>query len=94
MFNLWTNYYKKGSGILAYNDAWNFFDQVTISPSFLQQNQQGFFFQKAVIFNRPFMLQKSGRYKGYPLRTYDFDIYMRGYSDHFPVYLVMMKKAD
>lgn len=93
MFNPWTSYYKKGIGTLAYNDAWNLFDQVIISPSFLNQQQKGFFFQKAVIFNRPYLLQKSGRYKGYPLRTYDFDIYMSGYSDHFPVYIVLLKKS-
>jgi hypothetical protein len=38
------------------------------------------------------MVQKSGRYKGYPLRTYDFDVYMRGYSDHFPVYVVLLRR--
>ena len=92
MFNPWTNYYKKGIGTLAYNDAWNLFDQIMIAPSFLSQNQSGFFFQKAVIFNRPYLVQKSGKYKGYPLRTYDFDIYMSGYSDHFPVYVVLLKK--
>jgi hypothetical protein len=94
IYNPWTNYYKKGIGTLAYNDAWNLFDQVMITQPFLNHNQKGFFFQKAVIFNRPFLLQKSGRYKGYPLRTYDFDIYMKGYSDHLPVYLVLLKKAD
>ncbi len=94
MFNPWTNYYRKGIGTLAYNDAWNLFDQVMISQQFLNSNQKGFFFQKAVIFNRPWLVQKSGKYKGYPLRTYDFDVYMRGYSDHFPVYIVMIKKLD
>lgn len=94
MFNPWTNYYRKGIGTLAYNDAWNLFDQIMITPAFLKQDQKGFFFQKAVIFNRPYLVQKSGRYKGYPMRTYDFDIYMRGYSDHFPVYIVLMKKMD
>lgn len=92
LYNPWTDYYKKGIGTLAYNDAWNLFDQVIISQPFLKQDQDGFFFQKAVIYNKPFMLQKSGRYKGYPLRTYDFDVYMSGYSDHFPVYLVLLKK--
>jgi len=93
MYNPWTAYYKKGIGTLAYNDAWNLFDQLIITPSFLQPQQKGFFFQKAVIFNRPYLVQKSGRYKGYPYRTYDFDIYMSGYSDHFPVYIVLLKKS-
>lgn len=94
IYNPWANYYKKGIGTLAYNDAWNLFDQIMITQPYLNQNQDGFFFQKAVIFNRPFMVQKSGRYRGYPLRTFDFDIYMRGYSDHFPVYVVLLKKIN
>lgn len=94
MFNPWVDYYKKGIGTLAYNDAWNLFDQIIISQSLLKRDQKGFFFQKAIIFNRPYLLQKSGRYKGYPLRTYDFDVYMRGYSDHFPTYIVLLKKIN
>lgn len=94
LYNPWTDYYKKGIGTLAYNDAWNLFDQVIISNAFMNKDQNGFFFQKAVIYNKPFMLQKSGRYKGYPFRTYDFDNYMSGYSDHFPVYVVLLKKIN
>jgi len=93
LYNPWVTYYKKGIGTLAWNDAWNLFDQIILSQPFLEQDQTGFFFQKAVIFNKPFLLQTSGRYKGYPLRTYDFDNYMRGYSDHFPVYVVLLKKT-
>lgn len=92
LYNPWTNYYKKGIGTLAYNDAWNLFDQIVLTQPYLKKEQKGFFFQKAVIFNRPFMVQKSGRYRGYPLRTFDFDVYMKGYSDHFPVYVVLLKK--
>lgn len=92
LFNPWVDFYKKGIGTLAWNDAWNLFDQVIISQPYLNKNQKGFFFQKAVIFNRPYLVQKSGRYKGYPFRTYDFDVYARGYSDHFPTYVVLLKK--
>ena len=94
LYNPWTEYYKKGIGTLAYQDAWNLFDQVIISQPFLKKEQEGFFFQKAVIFNKPFLLQKSGKYRGYPLRTYDFDNYISGYSDHFPVYIVLLKKMN
>jgi endonuclease/exonuclease/phosphatase family metal-dependent hydrolase len=94
LYNPWTDYYRKGIGTLAYNDAWNLFDQVIVSKSLLNSTTNGYFFSKAVIFNKPFLFQKSGRYKGYPMRTYDFDVYMRGYSDHLPVYVVMMKKIQ
>lgn len=92
LYNPWYAYYREGIGTLAYNDAWNLFDQIIISQSFLDKNQEGLFFQRAEIFKREFMLQTSGRYKGYPKRTYDFSNYMGGYSDHFPTYLILLKE--
>jgi hypothetical protein len=92
MYNPWVGFYNQGIGTLAYNDAWNLFDQIMISYGWLSKQQAGFFYKDAHIFKREFMLQQSGRYKGYPLRTYDFNRYMGGYSDHFPTYLVFLKE--
>ena len=92
LYNPWVSYYKEGIGTLAYNDAWNLFDQIMISQAFLPKDQTGFFLQKALIFKKEFMLQTTGRYKGYPKRTFDFGVYMGGYSDHFPTYLVLLKE--
>lgn len=94
LFNPWVTYYKNGIGTLAYNDAWNLFDQIIVSEGFLPKDQSGFFLQKAQIFKKEFMLQTSGRYKGYPKRTFDFGVYMGGYSDHFPTYLVLLKQKN
>ena len=92
LYNPWVDYYKDGIGTLAYNDAWNLFDQIIVSQAFLPKEQKGFFLHKAQIFKKEFMLQNSGRYKGYPKRTFDFGVYMGGYSDHFPTYLVLLKE--
>ncbi len=92
MYNPWCDYYTRGIGTLAYNDAWNLFDQIMLSYGFLAKNQKGFFFKEADIFSKPWMIQTSGRYKGYPKRTYDFNNYMGGYSDHFPTYVVLLKE--
>lgn len=91
LYNPWVGYYKDGIGTLAYNDAWNLFDQIVVSYPFLDKKQSGFFFQKASIYKKEFMLQKSGRYKGYPMRTYDYSIYVGGYSDHFPTYITLLR---
>ncbi|MCC6383530.1 MAG: hypothetical protein LC117_10270 [Bacteroidia bacterium] len=91
-FNPWVDYYKKGIGTLAYNDAWNLFDQILISQTWLNKQQSGFFYKEALIFRKSWMEQKTGRYKGYPLRTYDFNKYIGGYSDHFPTYLILLKE--
>ena len=92
LYNPWVSYYKEGIGTLAYADAWNLFDQIMVSNAFMNKEQKGFFFQKANIFSKEFMIQKTGRYKGYPLRTYDFSVYQGGYSDHFPTYLLLLKE--
>ena len=94
LFNPWMASYKNGIGTLAYNDSWNLFDQIIISSAFLNKDQKGFFFKEAKIFSKPWMIQQSGRYKGYPKRTYDFNKYIGGYSDHFPTYIELLKEVN
>lgn len=92
LYNPWISYYKNGIGTLAYRDAWNLFDQIMLSPAWLNQQQDGFFFYKALIFRKEFMVENNGKYKGYPMRTWDGNTYRGGYSDHFPTYVVLLKK--
>ncbi|MEZ5055142.1 MAG: hypothetical protein R2807_10350 [Chitinophagales bacterium] len=66
---------KKGIGTLAHNDAWGLFDQILLSKNWLDKNQAGFFYHKGYVFKKDFMIQKTGKYKGYPKRTWDFNIY-------------------
>ncbi|HMX79890.1 MAG TPA: endonuclease/exonuclease/phosphatase [Ferruginibacter sp.] len=94
LFNPWVDYYKQGIGTLAYQDAWGLFDQVVISQAWLDKEQNGYFFHRANIFNREFLVQQTGKYKGYPKRTWDGTTYNYGYSDHFPVYVTMLKKVN
>jgi len=91
MYNPWVDFYKRGIGTSAYQDSWGLFDQIMISSGFLDKQQAGYYFHKAVIFQKEFMLQKTGKYKGYPKRTYDGSRYIGGYSDHFPTYLIFVK---
>ena len=78
---------------MAYQDAWGLFDQIIVSQSWLNKNQTGFFYYKQHIFNQEFMIENMGKYKGYPMRTWDGNTYRGGYSDHFPTYLIMLKKV-
>ncbi len=94
LYNPWVDFINKGIGTLAYNDSWNLFDQIMMSSGFLKKEQKGFFFHGAHIFNKQFMVTKTGRYKGYPMRTYDGNIYNGGYSDHFPTYCVFLKELQ
>ncbi len=92
LYNPWITMYKNGMGTLAYQDAWSLFDQVLLSASFLNTAEPGFFFYKHDIFKAPYMIENTGRYKGYPMRSYNGDLYRGGYSDHFPVYVILLKK--
>jgi hypothetical protein len=92
LFNPWVELYKKGIGTLAYQDAWGLFDQIMISYPWLSRDQTGFFFYQQHIFNKEFMVENVGKYKGYPMRTWDGNRYRGGYSDHFPTYIIFVKK--
>ena len=94
LFNTMGDYYKKGIGTLAYRDQWNLFDQFIITSSLLDKNKtyDDLTYYRSVIFNKPFLKNKKGNFKGYPYRTYVGSTFMGGYSDHFPVYLFLVKK--
>ncbi len=94
LYNPWISMYKKGFGTLAYNDAWGLFDQIMITYSWLDKNQRGYFFYQQHIFNKEFMVENMGKYKGYPMRTWDGNVFRGGYSDHFPTYIIMLKRVQ
>ncbi|MBK9015051.1 MAG: endonuclease/exonuclease/phosphatase family protein [Saprospiraceae bacterium] len=92
-YNPMEEFFRQGIGTMAYQDAWSLFDQVIISQGLVKERQDGYRFLKAQVYNKPYLIQKTGQYKGYPFRTFDFDNYIGGYSDHFPVYLFLVKKV-
>ncbi len=91
IFNPMIDLYRRGTGSNAWNDAWSLFDQVMLSGSFVDKNQDGFFYYQGIVFNKKFLIQKFGQYKGYPFRTFGGSTYMGGYSDHFPVFVYLLK---
>jgi len=90
LYNCDWSLYNKGIGSLAYEDKWNLFDQIIITPALLGERGASYSFWKAQIMNLDFLTQQEGRYKGYPLRTHAGDSYLNGYSDHYPscIYLI------
>ncbi|MGV6862208.1 MAG: endonuclease/exonuclease/phosphatase family protein [Putridiphycobacter sp.] len=92
-FNPMWDFYKKGHGTLAWNDAWNLFDQIMVSKAFLNgTDYSALSYYKAFVYRKPYLLQKEGRFKGYPLRTSAGGQYLGGYSDHLPVFIVLIKE--
>jgi hypothetical protein len=94
LFNPWMKMYKNGIGTLAYQDSWGLFDQIVVSHGWLSKEQKGLFYYKANIFNKEFMVQKTGKFRGYAKRTWDGITYNYGYSDHFPTYLSFLRRID
>lgn len=94
LYNPWFDFYKRGIGTIAYQDAWGLFDQIVISEAWLDKEQKGYFFYRANIFNKEFLVQQTGKYRGYPKRTWDGTTYNYGYSDHFPVFIAFLKKVN
>ena len=89
---------KAGFGTLAYGDAWNIFDNIVVTENLAKGSSGVLKLQTAPgskfygnIFKQPYMVQKEGQYKGYPLRTYVGNNFQGGFSDHFPVYIYIGK---
>ncbi len=83
---------RKGLGTLAYRDQWNLFDQMIISTELTKKDYSSYRFYKAEIYNKEYLINSKGRYKGYPYRSFVGEGYTGGYSDHFPVYLYLIKE--
>jgi len=79
---------KGGQGTIAFRDSWDIFDQIIMTESLIRSDFSSFKFWKAGIFNKPYLIQNSGQYKGYPLRHSRTEV---GFSDHFPVYIYLIK---
>jgi len=91
LYNPMEKLFKRGVGSLAYRDKWYLFDQFVLSSN-LVLDKGGYFFWKAGVFNPSWLQNTSGKYKGYPFRTYVGTTYLGGYADHFPIYLYLVKE--
>ena len=94
LFNATYLLFQKGIGSLAYRDKWNLFDQMIVSYPLLGDDKTTFKLYKTLIFDKDFLKEQEGRYKGYPKRTHAGGVYKNGYSDHFPVYIYLIKETN
>ncbi len=92
LFNPMEFLYRKGIGSLAYRDHWNLFDQIIISQNLNSTLRDSFRLWQAGVYKPEILITPRGKYKGYPYRTYAGNTYQAGYSDHFPVYLLLIKE--
>jgi exonuclease III len=95
LYNPMKELQAKGDGSLMYNKQWDMFDQIILSTSLV--NGQGSLFykwQSAAVY-RPTWMQVAaeGDWKTAPSRSIlKNEFQENGYSDHFPVYVTLLRK--
>ncbi|PWA06895.1 endonuclease/exonuclease/phosphatase family protein [Flavobacterium psychrotolerans] len=90
VYNPFEEMARKGNASLFYRDAGDIFDQIMVSETLIKTDYSSFRYWKAGIYNKPFMITTTGQYKGYPLRHTANEV---GFSDHFPVYIYLIKEV-
>ncbi|MBI9065401.1 MAG: endonuclease/exonuclease/phosphatase family protein [Marinilabiliaceae bacterium] len=91
LFNPLQEYFSKGEGSLAYKGKWNLFDQIIFTKSVLKKGKGNYKYKHSGIYDEQDIRVAEGPYKGYPFRTYVGSNYHGGYSDHFPVYIMLVR---
>lgn len=95
IYNPYEDLHRRGFNTLGYRDNINLFDMVLISSPLLDKGEKDFSNYKmfqAKIFNKRFLTGKKGQFKGYPFRSFSYGGYTGGYSDHYPVYMYLIKE--
>ena len=90
IYNPFEQMAKEGNASLFYRDAGDIFDQIMVSETLIKKEYGGYQYWKSGVYNKPFMITTIGQYKGYPLRHSMTEI---GFSDHFPVYVYLIKEV-
>ena len=83
-FNPFIEQNTKQLGSAKYRGKWVQFDQILLNKNLLETPD--FVYKKSVVFSPEFLIQKNGRHKGSPKRSYIGHYHLGGFSDHFPVY--------
>ncbi len=93
IYNPYESLFKEGHHTLVYRDNLYLFDQVLVSKGFMRKEDtyDSLSFFSAHVHNPSFLTQATGRYKNYPFRSFVRNGFTGGYSDHYPVYITLVK---
>ena len=83
--NLMESFQKNNIGSVKFRGKWKAFDQIILNSNLL--DSKWFQFLSTHVFCKPYLTQKTGRYKGSPKRTFIGNYHLGGYSDHYPVFI-------
>ena len=89
---------KAGYSSLYYRGEGNIYDIVLVNNALAHAPAGTFQIQPIVkgkfygrVFNKPYMTNQTGQYKGTPFRTFSNGAFVGGFSDHYPTYIVIKK---
>ena len=91
-YNPMIRMHERGFNTLVYRDRTNLFDQILLSYSLIHpEDEKGFRLRRASIYSPGELITREGKYRGYPRRSFENGKYNGGYSDHYPVYVELIK---
>ena len=94
IYNPMEDMFRRGQNTLVYRDNINLFDQIMFTSPFLTttKDYSTYKMYKTNIFNPQYLTTQTGKYKGYPHRSFSGNNFINGYSDHYPVYMYLIKE--
>lgn len=86
LINPWTSISTdEQQGTSYYKRRWNRFDQILLSGSFY--SPRGLRLTEMKVFAPDYLFTRTGKFKGYPHRSFGGTRWLHGYSDHLPVFI-------
>lgn len=96
IYNPMEDMFRRGQNTLVYRDNINLFDQIMFTSPLLTTTNDfsSYKMYKANVYNPQYLTTQTGKYKGYPFRSWGYGGFTDGYSDHYPVYIYLIKDVE
>ena len=93
LYNPMEDMFRRGFNTLVYRDQINLFDQILLSASLITMvdDYDSYKMYKTGVYNPQYLTTQTGKYKGYPFRSFASGRFIGGYSDHYPVYIQLVR---
>ncbi len=94
IYNPTEDMFRRGQNTLVYRDNINLFDQIMFTSPLLttKKDYSTYKMYKVNVFNPRYLTTQTGKYKGYPYRSFSRSTFIGGYSDHYPIYMYLIKE--
>jgi len=87
LFNAFCKLEDADNGSYRYRSYWDMLDQIMVSKSVITDTSGIHLIPNSAGIKAEKWMIQTGKYEGFPLRTYGGHNYLGGYSDHFPVFI-------